>query len=40
VRLAGRAIDAVAGSGLPADAAIKEKVRLALAYFARARAGD
>ena len=34
------AIDAVARSDLPADAAIEEKVRLALAYFARARAGD
>ena len=34
------ASDAVARSDLPADAAIAEKVRLALAYFARARAGD
>jgi holliday junction DNA helicase RuvA len=34
------AVDAVARSDLPADAAIEEKVRLALAYFAKARAGD
>ena len=36
----GEAIDAVARSDLPADAVIEEKVRLALAYFARARSGD
>jgi Holliday junction DNA helicase RuvA len=34
------AVDAVARSDLPADAAIEEKVRLALAYFAKARSGD
>ena len=34
------AVDAVARSDLPADAAIEDKVRLALAYFAKARAGD
>ncbi|HEU4759055.1 MAG TPA: Holliday junction branch migration protein RuvA [Dehalococcoidia bacterium] len=33
------AADAVARSDLPPDAAIEEKVRLALAYFARGRAG-
>ena len=32
------AADAVARSDLPADAPIEEKVRLALAHFARARA--
>jgi Holliday junction DNA helicase RuvA len=34
------AIDAVARSEFPADAAIEEKVRLALAYFAKARIAD
>jgi Holliday junction DNA helicase RuvA len=34
------AIDAVARSEFPADAAIEEKVRLALAYFAKARLPD
>jgi len=34
------AVDAVARSDLPADAPIEEKVRLALAHFARARAGE
>lgn len=34
------AIDAVARSEFPAEAAIEEKVRLALAYFAKARLPD
>ena len=34
------AVDAVARSDLPADAPIEEKVRLALAHFARARTAD
>ncbi len=34
------AIDAVARADLPADAALEEKVRLALAYFAKARIAD
>jgi len=34
------AIDAVARADLPADAEIEEKVRLALAYFAKARMPD
>jgi Holliday junction DNA helicase RuvA len=34
------AVDAVARSELPADAPIEEKVRLALAYFAKARLGE
>jgi holliday junction DNA helicase RuvA len=38
--LQAEAVDAVARSDLPADASIEEKVRLALAHFARARAGE
>jgi Holliday junction DNA helicase RuvA len=34
------ALEAVAKSDLPADAPVEDKVRLALAYFARASAGD
>ena len=34
------AVDAVARSELPADAPVEEKVRLALAHFARARMGE
>jgi Holliday junction DNA helicase RuvA len=34
------AVDAVARADLPANAPIEEKVRLALAYFAKARLGD
>jgi Holliday junction resolvasome RuvABC DNA-binding subunit len=34
------AVDAVARAELPEGAAIEEKVRLALAYFAKARLGD
>jgi len=33
------ALEAVANSELPADAPVEDKVRLALGYFARARAG-
>jgi Holliday junction DNA helicase RuvA len=33
------ALEAVASSELPADAPVEDKVRLALSYFARARAG-
>ncbi|MCH8051214.1 MAG: hypothetical protein IIC86_04275, partial [Chloroflexi bacterium] len=34
------ATDAVARADFPEDAAIEEKVRLALAYFAKARIAD
>ena len=33
------ALEAVAKSDLPADAPVEDRVRLALGYFARARAG-